>query len=289
MKKYILICLGLAIANAGASDRFGIRLLKEDNGASLSAGIRLGSACGFGTESMGYKTEYDNGLQINSQKQIYGSHGKGILGGAFVDYNVNDHWGLGLSYNHLFGSEFTYASSSHPNGNHDEYTHRGSYSNLMLEFMFETCCEGPFNGHARFGPAFMLASGNRVEYTEIQNNQTQLHWIENYKNRFGLGFSGSVGADYHVNDRFSLGLDIGSLIYSGRQKSAELTTYQFQGADQLANMKTSQKEIEFVDEWNQSVNSPGNMSYNMDKPLNVLAGKTSYSSLTWSLSGRFRF
>lgn len=289
MKNLIALAWGLLCLQAYAHDRFGVNLVIPES--PLSAGLRFGTGCGFHNEAQGYKTVYPSsgfGAPV-SEKPIYGSLGKGILGSAFVDYRFSDHWGAGISVNNLFGTPFDYHTSTNNSDYHDEEVRSGFYTNFMLEFMFETCCDGPLNAHTRFGPAFMLRSGFTSEYTETQNGTVQQHTMEKYMNSFGLGFSGSVGADYKINDHFSLSLDLGSLMFSGKQKSSELTQYEINGADKLSDLKTAERKVNYVDEWTQSSNTPGNGGFNADKPSEYLTTRNSYSSLFWTIGFDFRF
>ncbi|MBS3913996.1 MAG: hypothetical protein KG003_05825 [Bacteroidetes bacterium] len=291
MKNIVLFTVAFSSANLFGGDRFGIKLHPKETEHPLTLGVRIGSGCGFRSEALGQNTVYPtSGFVPISDKQLYGSLGKGILAGVYADYGISDHWGVGVGVNNLFGSEFNYQTSTNNSDFHNEEHRRGYYTGGLLEFMFETCCDGPLNANARFGPALMFRSGYRDEYTETQNGSVSDHSVNEIKNKFGLGFSGSVGANYDVNDNFSVGLNLGMLMYSGKQESSKITTYEVMGEDKLGTLKTGQKEVNFVDEWNQSSNSPSNGAvYNPDKPRDALATKNSYNSLTWSIGVNYRF
>ncbi len=72
-----------------------------------------------------------------------------------------------------------------------------------------------------------------------------------------VGFQGSLGTLYKINEKFSLFAELDLISLSYAPKKGEYTKFVANGADVLSSMSVENKEIEFVDSFtNTGVSSP---------------------------------
>jgi hypothetical protein len=129
---------------------------------------------------------------------------------------------------------------------------------MIIPVLGKTVVTGHNDKDSRFG-------GAKTEY-EVET-----------KGSFSIGFIGAIGYGYSLSDNMTIFGEVEYIGLSIKSGSATFTKYDVAGKDQLANMKTAQKEYEFVDEIDSSTTP------NMDKPTQMLKQKAPFSSLGFNI------
>lgn len=105
-----------------------------------------------------------------------------------------------------------------------------------------------FDPYARFG--LVIGAISRVYVKEQEKDNSNTWDYEGiYKGGLPLGFSAALGVNYTLNDRFNVFAELNCNGINYSPKKYELTLYELNGEDLLDDLTTSQKEIEFVREY----------------------------------------
>ncbi|MEO8146143.1 MAG: outer membrane beta-barrel protein [Bacteroidia bacterium] len=213
-----------------------------------------------------------------------GSFGKGFQAGGTFGYMFNENVGAELGLSYLSGADMT--------GNYSE-------SNSSTTFPHSSTQENTLSGNMlRISPALKIAAGEGkikpymkaglvvgmspkvIETsfrTDINNgigSKTEMEIV--YSGGTPIGFTGSLGADFKLNDRISIFFEFNMIAQSWAPKKGIMTKYTEDGVDQLPDMDTNEKEVEFVDSYTES--SSTNNTYNAQSPSKELKVFLPFSS-----------
>ena len=205
-----------------------------------------------------YNEQTGESNRSENYKSINSSLGKGLNFGGSIGYMFNKNIGFELGLNYILGAaikmedisndtyiDFTGATQKNTS-NYTSSTSSNMFQiapTLVLSTGFEK-----FNPYAKFG--FVMGFGKVTS----QSESTATNWgnsnrISEYSGGMGFGFTGSIGADYALNEKVSLFSELKFMSFSYAPKKGIITKYTQDGVDQLPNMTTSQKETEFVKEF----------------------------------------
>jgi len=249
MKKVLLLSLTVFIAT------------------SLSAQFYAGFGVGYGMGA----SKRANGIEItdNSTKNIYGSYGEGINANLKLGFMFSENIGFELGTSYLIGSAQTKEKSEYVLEEAKTSGLRlapqlvvkldnGLYSRfgMIIPVMGKTIVTSS-DDHYQVAPAVFVKKESTVEAT----------------GSFSMGFIGAIGYAYALSDNMDLFAEVEYIGMSIKSGTATLTQLDINGEDQLANMKTIQKEYEFVDEVMDTDNT------NVNEPGKSLKQKAPFSSL----------
>lgn len=203
-------------------------------------------------------------------EQVNVSFGKGIDFGGTFGYMFNENVGAEFGVSYLLGSK-SKAKDIYTGG-----TTECEYSAKMLRLnpAIVIAAGGEnINPYAKFG---LIMGFGDILYTMEDNDQGDIY-IGKWKYNGGLafGFSAGLGANFSLNDVISLFAEVNMINMSYAPTKGEVTEATYNGVDELPNMTTSEKEIEFVDKYTYDYNNPPSDS----QPRQELKIKHPFSSI----------
>ena len=214
--------------------------------------INTGYGVNMSSQNLDYFDLYNRTSTTTSstREQVYVSLGKGInFGGAF-GYTFNENIGAELGISYLLGGKST-AKYVYEDGTTD-YTLSSNMLRINPSLVISSGLDG-VNPYAKFG--LVIGTGS-VNY-EYEDNDFGDIYKEKLKMDGGLamGLNAAIGANFTLTDNMSLFGEINMINMSYAPTRGEVTEATENGADELPDMTTSEKEIEFVDKVNYN-NSP---------------------------------
>lgn len=187
-----------------------------------------------------------------------GSFGKGLQAGAIFGYMFNPNIGAELGISYLFGGKIESKDEDHYQGESSMY--ENTRSAKMLRFtpaLKMTVGNGDIKPYMRsglvIGTAGKIKSVGKDTFTGEFNNGVTEREME-LTGGISLGFAGALGADFMLSDKIGLFTELGVITQSWAPKKGEVTRYTVDGVDRMNDLKTREKEFEFVESY--TVNYP---------------------------------
>lgn len=208
--------------------------------------FHAGYGLGINAQNLNYFDFYNitESPNATTYEQVDVSLGKGLnLGGSF-GYMFNEQMGLELGVSYLFG-DASKAKHTEVDGA-TEYT----LSSRMLRFNPSFVIASNFekiNPYAKFG--FIMGFGS-VMYETVDNDNGDIE-VEKLKLNGGmaLGLTSALGLRYNLNDKMAVYGEFNMINLSYAPTTGEVTEATSNGVNELPDMTTREKEIEFVDSY----------------------------------------
>lgn len=210
-------------------------------------------------------SNYSSTQNSTTEEQIYLSLGKGLNFGGAYGYMFNKHFGteLGLSYlvggktegNHYYTFQNTTSSSKY------------SLSSNMFRFIPSIVVAigtDKINPYAKFGLVIGIGSvisEYKTENTEIDyNTGDEVTNVGEHKTKMNggvaIGINGAIGALFELSEKISLYGELNAINMSYAPTKGEVIESILNGEDNLPNMSTRGKEIEYVDKYTRDYDNP---------------------------------
>lgn len=254
MKKYLIIifCLFQACLNShSAIAQGGYFMVHVGYGLKMSA------------ENVTYfdMRNLNTGSYSNTAEQINISLGKGLTYGGGWGYMFNKSCGIEIDISHLFGAQYK-SLQEHP-GIKDEGTLSAKMTKLNPSIVIASGFT-KINGYAKIG--YVLGKGSLTYgYTSLYNgNLTKLELV--CDGGLAHGMTASLGAVFNAGDRMCYFTELNMVNLSYSPTKGKIISYNYNGQDRLSSFTTNQKEVEFLDNYTENVNS-ANQSYEPSKDL----------------------
>jgi len=219
-------------------------------GQGMYAKLNVGYYFPVGTQTL--LTEINQTATSNTSEPIDVSLGAGLDLGLAIGYMFSENIGAELGVSYLIGRKF----EANENFNLGIFTRNsvtklsGKSININPQVVITGGVKSlkPF---AKFGLVFGFASINERD----QVTDRDLYVSEwKYKGGVAIGFSADFGLEYSLSDQLSIAVSFRnvSMAYSPKVGNLEVAT--FNGVNELDNLETIDKEIEFVDKIDYTVN-----------------------------------
>jgi hypothetical protein len=145
--------------------------------------------------------------------------------------------------------------------------------------------------YSRFGIFVPVAGKTVVTSTDSKfMGSYSLDMEAESKGSLSIGVVAALGYSINLGDNLSI---FGELQYSGlssRSGTYKLTKYELNGKDNLDNLTTYQKEVEYVDEINSSSNNTAyNTNIDPDKPKEELKTTSPFSAVAINVGVIYKF
>lgn len=195
-----------------------------------------------------------------------GSLGKGLDFGVTAGYKFNEKISFELGVSYLLGGKINtedYSESTYSYGNDDYFNIYGSETEFkanMLKINPSVCFNlgsDIIDPYLRVGVLIGVGkvffsnenfSSRREDFQEGGAvNSTSIREHEFYGS-IAFGYNAGIGAIFKLNDNLSLYGELNFTSMSYSPTKGKVTRYEQDGEDQLSELPTSQKEIEFKDE-----------------------------------------
>ncbi len=208
--------------------------------------INTGYGLSMSTQNLYYFDfyNYTSGSNSSTYEQVNVSLGKGLnLGGAF-GYLFNENIGVELGISYLLGGKSN-AKDKYSDGSTD-YTLSSRMLRVNPSLVIASGFEN-INPYAKFG--LIIGSGS-IMYEYIDNDEGDIDVLKMKLNGgIALGLSSGIGAMFHLSDNMSFFGELNMVNLSYAPTKGKVTEATSNGADELPDMTTREKEIEFVDSY----------------------------------------
>lgn len=202
-----------------------------------------------GVGGLSADTLIDSSGRTTKNENVYYSGGAGLHMGLGILLPLNRNLGVELGGGMVMGSEkYLVSMNDASTTNSVRWSADSSYIPIELTVKLSTEI-GRFVPYVGFGPT--LAAGGKTvvngSYRDSTDNLTEMTWEYTYKTT--LGINAQLGADFKITDSISFfgGLVLRSL--SLKLEKGKKTKHTLNGADQMGSQTTSQKEVEFVENY----------------------------------------
>jgi len=222
-------------------------------GQGAYVNINAGYGASMSSQNLDYFDFYNYTTTSNSRtsEQVYVSLGKGLnFGGAF-GYMFNENFGAELGFSYLLGGKST--AKYYYDGGTTDYTLSSTMLRINPSLVISSGLEG-VNPYAKFG--LVIGTGS-VNY-EIEDNDDGdiLKTKLKMDGGLALGLNAAIGANFTLSENMSLFGEINMINMSYAPTKGELTEATYNGADELPELTTSEREIEYVDSYTISYINP---------------------------------
>jgi opacity protein-like surface antigen len=273
-KKFIaaaLLSAGIVFANSAAK--------------AQGAYVKLGAGYNFGIGSNGTGDDYNisqSGSGSNTTftyEQVKVNYGKGVNAGIGLGYMFNEHVGAELGIDYLIGGKSELEDNAGTTTGTTE-----KYSRMLLlkpALVISAGMEG-VNPYARFG--IVAAKGKVHENITQSSGPDKLEREVEYAGGWGVGLQGGLGVEFNLSDNmaFYSELTMSNLSYSPDR--GEVTKFTFNGADELSDFTTNEREVEFTDEYTEKGSGTPD-----SEPTKALKMSLPFSSVGIGVGLKFKF
>ncbi|MDI3479931.1 MAG: hypothetical protein PWQ14_1077 [Rikenellaceae bacterium] len=255
--------------------------------------INVGGGYNLGIATQSLLFNYEGTNDIEKIENVKVSLGKGLNFGLNLGYMFNGNIGIDLQCSYLLGDETSGESKdnfTYFNINYYDYEKESIKSQMFRVNPSIIIASGfdKLDPYAKFGVilGFGSITYNRL-YEEYENNQIQDIKVEKWKYDGGMAFgiSSALGLMYHISDLISVYGELDLVGMSYAPKKGVMTEYTINGADQLPELTTDDKEIDFVDDITYDYDNPPSSA----EPSKELKFYFPYSSIGLNIGVRFSF
>lgn len=223
---------------------------------------------------------FTSGTNSYTVEQVNVSLGKGLnIGGAF-GYMFNKNIGAELGVSYLLGGKSkakdTYTGST------SDYTLSSKMLRINPTLVIASGFE-KINAYAKFG--LVIGSGSIMyEYNDSDDGDIEVRKIK-FNGGIAFGLSSGVGAMFNLSDKMLFYGELNMINLSYAPTKGEVTESTYNGSDELINLTTREKEIEFVDSYTYSLSNPQIDS----QPSKELKQKLPFGSFGFNIGLRINF
>ena len=168
---------------------------------------------------------------LTEDEVVKGSFGKGISPVIGVGYMLTNHVGIELAASYLFGA--TYKASSTSQNASSLYEERAKSLYILPAIVLKAGEPNhKIRPSGRAGLILAPMTNHTVMYSITSGNNKDETTIK-YKSKPALGFTGSLGLEFRLNKMAHIWVEAVGSSLTTWLKSAEVTEYKENGADQL--------------------------------------------------------
>lgn len=215
--------------------------------------VNAGYGLNMSSQNLYYFDFYNttSGSNSSTSEQVNVSLGKGLNLGGALGYMFNKNIGAELGISYLLGGK-SKAKDTYTWGT-DDYTLSSKMLRINPSLVIASGFE-KINPYAKFGLVIGFGS---IMYEYKDNDDGDIEVMKMKLNGgMALGLSSGVGAMINLSDKMSFYGELNMINLSYAPTKGEITEATYNGADELPDMTTSEKEIEFVDSYTRNYNNP---------------------------------
>lgn len=236
-----------------------VMLLVNANSQSF-AGLQFGYGIPATGQVVGVNSESNNPANTFSTENVRGSFGSGLNAGIYFGYWFSDVVGAQLGVNYILGKKYTFTDNSVVSSNvtddtKDEVAARSLRLTPALRVGF-----GHGDVHPYMLGGFTIGMMNKItdDMNETSTNPggTDITDVSTeYTGGISVGPFAAVGLNFHLTEKLLFSAEITSYFANWAPTKGEITKATVNGADQLSNMTTNQKQFEYVNSVDQTMNT----------------------------------
>lgn len=209
--------------------------------------VNSNTAYNFGLAPISLSANYYPG-KIES---VHGSFGKGLDIGIGGGYRFSNNIAADVNFCYLIGSEIDFKDASNTSTPAETEILKGRTYRLIPAIKISS--GEKFKPYTKIG--LVIGLGNKlidesVRYNYLWSGGTdKIEETTVFSGGISLGFKGSIGVDYSINDKLGLFAEVNFISQSWAPKKNTTTAYLVNGEDKLATLDKRDKETEFVDSY----------------------------------------
>ena len=244
MKKSLLLILLLSL---------GLLFIQSTQAQSYYIAVNAGYNHPFSTQNI-YIDDLDvwfanstTGNNSRTEESVFVSLGRGASFSGAFGIMFSDYVGLELAASHLLGFR-TKAENTWNGGGATQKI--GSRMFRFIPSVVITPGLENVNPYAKFGLVFGVGCAI-YEYDEMDDGD-QLYIKAKLNGGLAIGLNSAVGVMFDLTDAIKMFVELNMINMSYAPKKGEVIEATYNGVDQLPDMTTREREIEFVKEYTRS-------------------------------------
>lgn len=188
---------------------------------------------------------YTSGNNSTTHEQVNVSLGKGLnFGGAF-GYMFNPNLGAEVGVSYLIGGKSN-AVDMWSSGGRTEYTLSSKMLRINPSLVISSGLE-KFNPYAKIG--LLVGAGSIMyEMNDMDNGDVTMMKLK-LNGGLALGLTSGIGAMLNISDKMSFFGELNMVNLSYAPTKGEIKEYTYNGKNELPQLTTNDREIEFVDSY----------------------------------------
>jgi len=219
-------------------------------GAYVNLNLGYAFPLGAGTMEDGYNFSFDE--NSSTYELVCFSLGKGMNFGGTFGYMFNKHVGAELGLSYLLGAKVKFQDQ------YNESITDISYASNMFRFIPSIVIAAGtenINPYAKFGVVIGVGCIT-MEYEDNGSGGDTEMLTAKLNGGAAVGINGAVGAIFELSDNISIFGELNAISMSYGPKKGEVTEATYNGVDELGDMTTREKEIEFVKKYTYDYDNP---------------------------------
>jgi hypothetical protein len=224
------------------------------------AGLNFGYGIPATGQIVGINSEDNNPGNTFSNENVRGSFGSGLNAGVYFGYWFSDVVGAQLGVNYLFGKKYTFTDNSVNSSNvTDNITDKVAARSLRLTPALRIGF-GHGDVHPYMLGGFSIGLANKItddlnESTTTPGGTDITVMKTEYTGGISVGPFAAIGLNFHLTEKLLFNVELTNYFANWAPTKGEITTATFNGTDQLGNMTTNQKQYEYVNKVDQTMNT----------------------------------
>ncbi|HYG49538.1 MAG TPA: hypothetical protein VD905_01495 [Flavobacteriales bacterium] len=240
-----------------------VTTINKADAQKMYAGLNLTYGMGIcRMEGVLYSANLEN--NVDTYKSTAFSLGKGLSSGAYVGYMIRSNVGLELGINYFrgfYGTVYSDAATAMEYHYLEEFRIKANALRCVPAVRVNFG-EKKLRTYIKTGivlNAFTEGTLN-VDYHEHSMGDSQeSHYVQKFTGGLSIGFHSGVGLTYALG-KCTLFFEATAYLQNWAPKHSEITEYTENGINALAVMTTSEKEIDYVNEYSYNYTNPPNES-----------------------------
>lgn len=232
--------------------------LNQLKAQGLFASFGAGYGIAVSNSILGFNQDNNDVANTFYTENVKGSYGKGVNMNLSFGYMLNKNIGLELAGNYLMGSTYTFTNVDVNAFNSTTQTDEvNAKSFRLIPGIRLVYGEGKMKYYSRIALAIGIMNKLCDNFNRTNTNPSGTDiTVSSFEYSGGtyFGFSGAFGLTYNFTDHIALYGELGRNFISWAPTNGAYTSFTINGADQLGNMETQDKNFEYVDKIDQSMN-----------------------------------
>jgi len=263
------------------------------DGFAQHAFFQIGGGYSFPTSTaqVGRITTYGTNSFPASISNTYSEMGGGVPMIVRAGYMITNHVGADIGFNYLIGNRNT-QTLARAQDQQASIVGQTNQARLNPAIIFSTNRDMDLSAYSRLGLVLPLGGLTTLEYdipAIFSNSGAATTQTEEIRGRFGVGYSGTLGAQYRVYERMYLFAEVEAIHLAVNRNSSQIKSLTLNGIDVMDQLNTYNRETNYVDELRPTSNNPRtNPNFDENLPSDELSSTTFFNSVGVNFGIKYR-
>lgn len=263
------------------------------NGFAQHAFLKIsgGYALPTTTSESGVLQNMGGNGQPTSIGNVRSELGSGVPLSVRAGYMITNHVGADIGFNYLVGNRVNLNSI---NAGNESLTVHGQtrQSRLNPAIIFSTGSDLILSAYSRLGLVLPLGGVTTLD-TNVSGAFTtegfSISQTEEIQGRINVGFSGAMGAQYHLYERMHIFAEVEAIHLGISRGSGEITRFRVADQDALETLPLYSRQTNYVNQLTPTSNNNDiNPNSNQNEPRDVLTSTTFFNSIGLNIGIKYR-